>query len=83
MAKISAAPQLRSLFEKFEIDEEQIARLKKFEKDFTDAVPGAIDAFYAWLKGQNEYKVFFGDDEKKTIQNYWFAKRLLGSFYPF
>jgi len=77
MAKISAAPQLRSLFEKFEIDEEQIARLKKFEKDFTDAVPGAIDAFYAWLKGQNEYKVFFGDDEKKLSKiiglqrDYW------------
>jgi len=77
MAEIITAPQLKSLFDKFEITEEQIAHLKKFEKDFTDAIPGAIDAFYAWLKSQNEYKVFFGDDEKKLSKivslqkDYW------------
>jgi rsbT co-antagonist protein RsbR len=77
MAETITAPQLKSLLDKFEISDDQIAHLKKFEKDFTDAIPDAIDAFYAWLKSQNEYKVFFGDDEKKLSKivglqrDYW------------
>lgn len=57
--------QITEIVNKFQIDNEDIARIREAGKYLKPELGGFIDQFYDWMKKHKEYQIFFASNVKR------------------
>lgn len=73
--------QIAEIVNKFQIDSEDMTRIKEAGKYLMPEIDGFIDQFYDWMKKHKEYQVFFGANPKRLDRVVDLQKQHWQSFF--